>query len=178
MPHEVPDNLAKLGDKERIELAIHAVHNSGLTLKGQHKLGLRKAAEYYSIPRETFCRCFNGISKSQVEASIAQHALTPAEEEILIEWAKVMGWHGIALMHTTIAEYASEISTQPLPASLPNILTPIIIGASGSLSAGSSVSQVNADADQPDTFTFSGSGASANPLHPPGMQIILLHYAI
>lgn len=47
---------------------------------------------------------------SWVEANIAQRALTPAEEEILVEWTKVMGRHGIPLTQTTIAEYASEIS--------------------------------------------------------------------
>ncbi|KAF5327341.1 hypothetical protein D9619_003974 [Psilocybe cf. subviscida] len=89
MPHKIPDDLEQLGDEERIELAILAVHNAGLTSNGQHKLGLRR---------------------SRVEANIAQRALTPAEEEILVEWAKVMGRRGIPLTQTMIAEYASEIS--------------------------------------------------------------------
>lgn len=54
MPHEIPDDLEQLGNEECIELAILAVHNARLTSNRQHKLGLWRAAEYYSIPQETF----------------------------------------------------------------------------------------------------------------------------
>lgn len=109
--HLIPDDLDDIPKEERIELAILAIHNSGLNAHdGGRNLGLRKAAELFGLPRETLRNRFNGTTKSHIQASIAKRALTPAEEEVLVEWCKVMGRRGIPLTHATVRDHASDIS--------------------------------------------------------------------
>ena len=57
--------------------------------------------------------------KTHAEVHIDQKNLSPAQEEILVKWAKVLGRCGVPLTHSTLATYASEILGKPVGESWP-----------------------------------------------------------
>jgi hypothetical protein len=52
--------------------------------------------------------------KTQVEAHEHERNLTSVQEDVLVEWVKVMGRRGIPLTPTTVTDYAAHISGKPV----------------------------------------------------------------
>lgn len=53
------------------------------------------------------------------EVHIDQQNLSPAQEEVLMKWAKVLGCCEVPLTHSTLVTYASEILGKPVSESWP-----------------------------------------------------------
>jgi hypothetical protein len=123
MPKSLPspshsnDILAK-SYEDRIQLAIKAIKAAGYKPNGDLQLSIRKAAGIYQISRSTLSNRMNGIQTHAV-AHEKQQTLSAAEEEILVEWAKVQGRRGVPLTYSTLSLYASEISGKHIGESWP-----------------------------------------------------------
>jgi hypothetical protein len=52
--------------------------------------------------------------RTHAEAHVDQQKLSPAEEEVLVKWAKVLGRRGVPLTHSTLTTYAAEILGKPI----------------------------------------------------------------
>ena len=87
---EEPLNIDSLSQEERIQLAIKAVIDSGLTWNGRTKLSVRQAASTFKVPRSTLRDCCNGW-KTRHEGHVHEQNLTPLQEVVVVEWVKVMG---------------------------------------------------------------------------------------
>jgi transposase len=83
-------NLASLSKEVRIRLAIDAVRASGTNSDGRFNLSLRQAAKEFDVARSTLTGRFNGMP-TRKEAHEHEQKLQPAQEEVLVEWIKVMG---------------------------------------------------------------------------------------
>ena len=101
-------DILALPQEDRIQLAIDAIANAGLKPNGDQKLSMRKAADTYDIPCTTLHSRMKGL-RTHAEAHVEQQALSPAEEEVLVKWAKVQGRRGIPLTYSTLTKYASKI---------------------------------------------------------------------
>jgi hypothetical protein len=101
MPTPPSADILALPQEERIQLAIDAIADTGLSM--------RKAADTYAVPRTTLRSRMNGL-RTRAEAHIEQQTLSPAEEDVLVKWAKVQGRRGIPMTYSTLTKYASEIS--------------------------------------------------------------------
>ena len=88
-----------LSQEQRIQLVITAIQNSGTVSNGQPALSLRQAAKDFHVPRTTLTDRFNGV-QTQKEAHKHQLNMTAAQEEVLADWAKVMGRRGLLMTHT------------------------------------------------------------------------------
>jgi len=101
-------DILALPQEDWIQLAINAITNSGLKPNGDQQLSICKAAETYDVPCTTLHSHMKGLHTC-AKAHVEQQALLPAEEEVLVKWAKVQGCHGIPLAYSTLTKYASEI---------------------------------------------------------------------
>lgn len=79
----------------------------------QQIYSINKAAEVYCVPRSTLQTRLRGV-RTRREAHEHQQLLSPAQENILVEWVKIMGRRGVPLSLTTTAEYASDIAGRPV----------------------------------------------------------------
>jgi len=113
-------DILVLPQEERIQLAINALANANAELEPDNiqRLSIRKAADAYAVPRTTLRSRMNGL-RTRAEAHVEQQNLSPAEEEILVKWAKVQGRRGIPMTYFTLTKYASEISGKPIGESWP-----------------------------------------------------------
>jgi len=84
------DDLQTLSQDERIELAIIAIRNAGKTAQGHDVLSLQNTATIYQVTRQTLANHILGM-KTRVEAHEHERNLTSAQEDVLVEWVKVMG---------------------------------------------------------------------------------------
>ena len=109
---DVP-NLADLTQEVRIQLALDAIQASGMKPDGQHKLSLRRAAKDFDVPRSTLTGRYNG-TRTRKEAHECEQKLKPTQEEILVEWIKVMGQQGVPLTPCALLDYASDICGGPV----------------------------------------------------------------
>ncbi|KAH7929520.1 DDE-domain-containing protein [Leucogyrophana mollusca] len=107
--------LSVTGDtkEQQLQLALQAVVASGLDPKGQPKLTLRRAATQYGVSRTTLTARYNG-RKTRVDSHAHQQRLTPAQEAVLKEWIKALGYRGVPLSHLTVAQHASVIIDEPV----------------------------------------------------------------
>lgn len=103
------DEIQNLSQDEHIELAIIGIRNAGKTAQGNDILSLRKAATIYQVTRQTLANRILGM-KTRVKAHEHERNLTSAQEDVLVEWVKVMGRRGLPLTPTTITDYAAHIS--------------------------------------------------------------------
>jgi hypothetical protein len=111
------DILARPQDKH-IELAIAAIIDAGNKADGTPKLSQYKAASIYHVPRSTLGDRMKGVPV-RAEAHAHQRTLSAAEEEILVEWAKALGYCGVPMTYATLTKYASEISGKAIGESWP-----------------------------------------------------------
>jgi hypothetical protein len=121
MPESYPspsDDILAKSYEDRIQLAIEAISMAGYKPNGDPQLSIRKAAGAYKISRSTLSNRMNGI-RTHAEAHVKQQTLSAAEEEILVDWAKVQGRRGVPLTYSTLSLYASEISGKQIGESWP-----------------------------------------------------------
>lgn len=91
-----------------MELAFAALVASGIKLDGNPKLSIRNTALQYNVPRSTLTDRWNG-TPTRKEGHAHELLLTSPQEEVLVEWIKVMGHRGIPLTATTITDYVADI---------------------------------------------------------------------
>ena len=103
------NNILAQPQEARIQLAIEAITMAGFKPDGNPNFSFRKAASIYNVPRSTLSNRMKGVH-THVEAHVSQQKLSPAEEDVLVEWAKVLGRRGVPLTYSTLTTYASEIS--------------------------------------------------------------------
>ncbi|KIL55149.1 hypothetical protein M378DRAFT_18199 [Amanita muscaria Koide BX008] len=115
-PHST-DVLA-LPQEERIQLAISAINEAGKKANGESLLSVRKAASLYNVPRSTLGDRIKGLP-TRAEAHADQRLLSVAEEEIIVEWAKVLGRRGVPMTYSSLTKCASEISGRHIGESWP-----------------------------------------------------------
>jgi hypothetical protein len=116
MPEPIPPpsiEILALPQEDQIQLAIDAITKAGYKENGNQQLSTRKAANIYQVPCSTLGDRMKGLP-ARAEAHISQQKLSPAEEEVLVKWAKVLGRRGVPLTHATLATYASEIHGGPI----------------------------------------------------------------
>ncbi|KAJ3484616.1 hypothetical protein NLI96_g5517 [Meripilus lineatus] len=98
-----------LSQEGRILLAIEDILSSGTRPNGKYVLSIRQAAALRQVPRTTLQDRFNGRDTRR-ESHTKEQKVSPAQEDVLVVWLKIMGRRGIPLTRTTLQEYASEIS--------------------------------------------------------------------
>ena len=109
-PITSPSNdILALPQEERMQLAISAINAAGKKSDGASHLSVRKAATLYDVPCSTLGDCMKGLP-THAEVHADQRALSVAEEEIIVEWAKVLGRQGVPMTYSTLTKYAAEIS--------------------------------------------------------------------
>ena len=109
VPELVVDNdLSVLTQAERMEQALVALVASGTKPDGNPKLSIRKTAAEFNVPRSTLTDRWNGTPTHR-EGHVHELLLTPAQEEVLVEWIKVTGRRGIPFMASMIADYVADI---------------------------------------------------------------------
>jgi hypothetical protein len=103
-----PPNLTDLTQARRMELALAALIASGTKPNGLPNLSIRNTATLYQVPRSTLTDRWNG-TPTRKEGHAHELLLTPAQEEVLVDWVKVMGRRGIPLTATAITDYVADI---------------------------------------------------------------------
>ena len=111
-------DILALPQESHIQLAINAIAKAGYKPTGGQQLSTHEAARIYQVPCNTLGDRMKGL-QTRAEAHINQQNLSPAQEEILVTWAKVLGRRGVPLTHSTLATYASEILGKPVGKSWP-----------------------------------------------------------
>ena len=81
---------------------------AGFKPDGNPNFSFHKAASIYNVPHSTLSNCMKGVC-THVEAHVSQQKLSPAKEDVLVKWAKVLGHQGVPLMYSTLTTYASKI---------------------------------------------------------------------
>ena len=94
------------------------MNESGKKANGEPLFSACKAASLYNVPRSTLGDRLKGVP-TRAEAHADQRALSAAEEEIIVEWAKVLGRRGVPMTYSTLIKYASEISGRHVGESWP-----------------------------------------------------------
>ena len=90
-----------MSTESRIQLALE-------DLKTERFTSVRKAAEFYSVPRSTLQRRVNGTPTRQI-ARAEQQILSPVQEDMLAQWCLNLGALAQAPNHAQIREMASLI---------------------------------------------------------------------
>lgn len=103
-----PPNLTDLTQARRMDLALAALIASGTKPNGLPNLSIRNTATLYQVPRSTLTDRWNG-TPTRKEGHAHELLLTPAQEEVLVDWVKVMGRRGIPLTATAITDYVADI---------------------------------------------------------------------
>jgi len=117
IPSPSSDILA-LPQESRIQLAINAITKASSKPTGGQKFSTCDAARIYQVPCSTLGDCMKGL-RTRAEAHIDQKNLSPAQEEVLVKWAKVLGCCGVPLTHSTLSTHTSEILGKPVGKSWP-----------------------------------------------------------
>ena len=91
-----------------MELALAALIASGTKPNGLPNLSIQNTATLYQVPRSTLTNQWNG-TPTWKEGHTHELLLTPAQEEVLVDWVKVMGRRGIPLTATAITDYVNDI---------------------------------------------------------------------
>jgi hypothetical protein len=100
------DNI--LTPEECIQLAIQAIQNSPFLSDGTHEYKIRSAARDFNVPRSTLANRLNGV-QTWKEAHEHERRLTISQEEIVVEWVKVMGRRGLPVTGEVLTDYARDI---------------------------------------------------------------------
>jgi hypothetical protein len=101
-------DLSDLTQVQRMELAFAALVASGTKPDGNPNLSIRQTAIQYEVPRSTLNDRWNGTPTCK-EGHAHELLLTTAQEEVLVEWIKVMGCRGIPMTSTTIIDHVANI---------------------------------------------------------------------
>jgi hypothetical protein len=107
LPELTPD-LSDLTQAQRMELALAALVTSGIKPDGNPNLSIRKTAIQYEVPRSTLNDRWNG-TPTRKEGHAHELLLTAGQEEVLVEWIKVMGRRGILMTTAMIIDHVADI---------------------------------------------------------------------
>jgi hypothetical protein len=99
--------------ESHIQQAIHAIRESGTRPNGHPILSIRHAATTFGVPRSTLTDRFNG-KLTHREAHVDEQNLTVVQEEVLVEWIKVMGQRGLPLTPSAVSDHAYKIMGAPV----------------------------------------------------------------
>ena len=83
-------DILVLLQEDCIQLAIVTIKDAGYKPNGDQCLSTHQAAKMYDIPHSTLANHIKGLPM-HAEAHVSQQNLSPAEEEVLVKWVKVMG---------------------------------------------------------------------------------------
>jgi len=107
-------DISALSKEERIQLAIAAVRDSGLKADGVTTLlSLREAARIYDVPRGTLTDRYNGV-RTRAEAHEHEQLLSDSQEEVLVDWIKVMARRGIPMTASMVRDHVADIIGGPV----------------------------------------------------------------
>ena len=101
---ELVHNLSDLTKAQRMELALAALIASGIKPDGNPNLSIQKTAIDYEVPCSTLNDQWNG-TLTHKEGHTHELLLTTAQEEVLINWIKVMGHHGIPMTTMMVTDH-------------------------------------------------------------------------
>jgi hypothetical protein len=96
-----------------IQQAIHAICESGTRPNGHPVLSIRHAATTFGVPQSTLTDHFNS-KLTHREAHVDEQNLTVAQEEVLVEWIKVMGQCGLPLTPSAVSDHTYKIMGAPV----------------------------------------------------------------
>ncbi|KAF5345707.1 hypothetical protein D9758_013045 [Tetrapyrgos nigripes] len=116
MPPKSTLDLDPLGDptltqEERMDYAVRAMEED--PRRSQHTV-----AKFYEVPRATLGTRLKGI-RPRKEAHEHEQNLSNAQEEIMVEWAKVRGRRGVPMSLALLGSYAAHVCGRELGASWP-----------------------------------------------------------
>ncbi|KAF8238005.1 DDE-domain-containing protein [Tricholoma matsutake] len=95
-------DILALPQEDRIQHAISAINKAGKNTNGESLLSVHKAASIYDVPCSTL-----------------RDPLSVAKEEVVIEWAKILGRWGVPMTYSTLTKYVCEISGRHIGESWP-----------------------------------------------------------
>lgn len=111
---QISRDISELSKDERIQLAITAVHASGLKPDGLTTcLSLREAAKLYDVPRGTLTDRYNGV-RTRAEAHEHEQLLSTAQEAVVVDWIKVMAKRGIPMTPSMVRDHVASITGGPV----------------------------------------------------------------
>jgi hypothetical protein len=111
-PCESTHDILDLTQEQRMELALAALVASGTKPDGKPNRSIRETAVQYQVPRSTLNDRWNG-TPTRKAGHMHELLLTAAQEEVLVEWIKVMGRRGIPFTTRTIIEHVADIAGGP-----------------------------------------------------------------
>ncbi|KAF7344314.1 DDE-domain-containing protein [Mycena sanguinolenta] len=101
LPPDIADvDLNLLSVEERMQLAIKTMDKTGMPE--------RPAAKYFRVPRATLQSHRQGVLP-RVEAHAHERVVSVVQEQVLVEWIKIVGRRGFPLSLETVGAYASAI---------------------------------------------------------------------
>ncbi|KAF5356505.1 hypothetical protein D9757_014230 [Collybiopsis confluens] len=100
-------SLETMPYEERIQAALADIECSAAS---GALLSIRAAANKYEVARSTTLQDRHYGRLNRVDAHAHQQKLTPAQEDILVQWVKEQGRRGVPLSHSAIANHASDIA--------------------------------------------------------------------
>jgi len=87
-------NILALPQVSHIQLATDAITKAGSKPAGGQQLSTHNAACIYQVPCSTLGDYMKGL-QMHAEVHINQQNLSPAQEEVLVKWAKMLGRHRV-----------------------------------------------------------------------------------
>ena len=105
---ELIHDFADLPQAERMAHAMAALHASGTKPDGKPNLSIQRVATQFEVPKSTLTDQWNG-TRTCKEAHEHELLVTAAQEEVLVEWIKVMGRRGIPMTAVIITDYVADI---------------------------------------------------------------------
>jgi hypothetical protein len=105
---ELIHDFADLPQAERMEHAMAALRASGTKPDGKPNISIWRVATQFEVPKSTLTDRWNG-THTRKEAHENELLVTAAQEEVLVEWIKVMGRRGIPMTAAIITDYVADI---------------------------------------------------------------------
>lgn len=105
-----PNSIVEL----KLQEALQAVIDSGLSPKGKPVLSLRAAAKQHDVSRSALTARWHGRA-TRSEGHAHRQKLSPSQELVLKEWIKVMGRRGVPLGYKAIAEHTAAMFKSMCP---------------------------------------------------------------
>ena len=105
---ELDSDIDDLPQAQCMELMLTALVASGTKPDGKPNASIRNTAKQYGVPHSTLTDRWNG-TPTHTEGHAHELLLTAAQEEVLVDWIKVMGCRGIPMTTTVITDYVADI---------------------------------------------------------------------
>lgn len=109
-------DLTNYSRNERVVLAIEAINHYGFRKNGRPIYSLLEASRHFEVPRTTLSARLHGRPTRQ-EGHKHEQRLDDAQETLLVEWVKELGYRGVPLAPGTVTGYAEIITGNKLGSS-------------------------------------------------------------